>query len=75
VTQALFEKLSEISGAVDVQIAEDTQDFILRITFDDYIESLRCKTQFEISEARMLVGRFGRLQEAKRRLILQEVAQ
>ncbi len=73
-TQALFERLSLLAGAVDVHIAEDTQDFILRITFDDYIENLRCKTQFEISEARMLVGRFERLREAKRRLILQEVA-
>ena len=74
-TQALFEKLSEISGAVGVHIAEGTEDCILRITFDGYIETLRCKTQFEISEGRMLAGWFVRLQEAKRRLILQEVAQ
>lgn len=71
-TQGLFEKLSHLAGAVDVRLAEDTDGYSLRIIFDDYIESLRCKTQFEISEARMLVGWFVRLQGAKRRLILQE---
>lgn len=73
-TQGLFEKLSHLAGATDIQLAEETEDCILRITFDDYIENLRCKTQFEVSEAKMLVTWFGRLQDAKRRLILQEVA-
>ena len=74
-TQDLFEKLSRLAGAVDLRLAEDTDGYSLRITFDKYIEILRCKSQFEILEARMLVGRFKRLQNAKRRLILQEVAQ
>ena len=73
-TQGLFEKLSHLAGAFDVQLAEGNDCYTLRITFNNYIESLQCKTEFEISEARMLVGRFGRLQDAKRRLITQEVA-